>query len=158
MKLDRLREWRDYRGLTQEELAERAEVARYSISNYEKGKTSARRPTALKIAGALDIDLQDLQTPPARPKVPAPLLSLSEGQRRELLRLLATKHLPAVEGGDELETFAELMRSAGEHGMSAKSFRAWFAATDANDVRSNLLPEEGATLGDLLLHGAEDRR
>jgi transcriptional regulator with XRE-family HTH domain len=64
LRLDRLKEWRSYRGLTQEELAEQANVARYSISNYEKGKTSARRDTAKRIARALDVELEDLMTPP----------------------------------------------------------------------------------------------
>lgn len=144
MKLDRLKEWRDYRGLTQEELAESAGVARYSISNYESGKTSARRRTAERLAEALGVELEDLTTPPARPKVPAPVRSLSKADRRALLSSLAGKEAPPIPG--ELERLVKIRRAAIAGGMGFAEFNDWFRRSTASEVRDELVPEEFASV------------
>ena len=54
-----MREWRTYRGLSQEKLAEAVGVRQATISAIEAGSVP-RVDTARKIAGALACDLEDL--------------------------------------------------------------------------------------------------
>lgn len=55
---DRLRKAREVAGLEQAELAERIEVDRGSVSNYETGKTTRlKRPVLRRWALACDVDL-----------------------------------------------------------------------------------------------------
>lgn len=57
----RLREWRERRGLTQTELAERSDVPQSVISSIERGVTQHPTVTVLmKLAEALDVRLDDL--------------------------------------------------------------------------------------------------
>jgi len=58
-----VRVWREQRGLTQTELAARAGLNQGDISNIESGKRGAQFTTMVKIARALDIDLDDLAPP-----------------------------------------------------------------------------------------------
>jgi transcriptional regulator with XRE-family HTH domain len=148
MRLDRLREWREYKGVTQEELSARSGVSRDGISNYETGQRSARRHTAERIARALGLEVDALMTPPLNPKVPAPLLNLTERQRGVLLRLVASKGLPPVPGGSDLRDFAAIMRAASGRGMSSEEFKRWYRETNPDDVREELLPEEWVPLGE----------
>lgn len=60
MRLVRLREWREKRGLSQQDLAERAEVGRAAISKYENVRREAHPATARKIADALGVEPEDL--------------------------------------------------------------------------------------------------
>ena len=55
-----LREWRQYRGLTQSRLAEAAGVRQATISAIENGRVSPSVATARRIADALGCDLDDL--------------------------------------------------------------------------------------------------
>lgn len=128
--------------LTQKELAERAGVARQTINNIEHGRTRGQEGKLRRIADALGVTIEDIN-----PKVPAPLLEFSYEQRRTLLGLLASKHLPPVPGGDDLRDLMELSKEAPSKGMTRQEFKQWFLETDVDDVREDLLPEEaGATL------------
>lgn len=60
MQLPRLREWRERRGLTQQELADAVGVARDSISKWETLSRGAYPSTARKLAEALYIPVEDL--------------------------------------------------------------------------------------------------
>jgi transcriptional regulator with XRE-family HTH domain len=66
MRLQRLREWRESRGLMQRELAEEADVSEFSVLRAERGD-SMRVDTARKIAEALGVSVADLLE---RPPVP----------------------------------------------------------------------------------------
>jgi transcriptional regulator with XRE-family HTH domain len=66
MKLERTKEWRESRGLTQRELAAAANVGQPSIPRIERGQ-SVTPPTARKIAAALGITVADLQANPPMP-------------------------------------------------------------------------------------------
>jgi transcriptional regulator with XRE-family HTH domain len=64
LKLPRLREVRVRRGWNQSVLAEKADVSRDSISNYETGQREAYPLTARKLADALGVSLAELQEEP----------------------------------------------------------------------------------------------
>ena len=55
-----LRVWREYRGLTQNQLAEKAGTGQDTISMIEKGKSAGRFDTMIELARALDIQVGDL--------------------------------------------------------------------------------------------------
>jgi DNA-binding XRE family transcriptional regulator len=56
----RLRVWRDFRGLTQAALGERAAVNRVQIADIEAGRKSGSVETLKKLARALGVDLDDI--------------------------------------------------------------------------------------------------
>jgi Zn-dependent peptidase ImmA (M78 family)/DNA-binding XRE family transcriptional regulator len=58
-----LRRLRDAQKLSQAELAERAKLSRVAYGNIESGAASPKVDTLLRIAGVLDVKLQDLLTP-----------------------------------------------------------------------------------------------
>lgn len=57
--MQRLREWREKRALTQDQLAEKAGVSRATIIRLERGY-SAVPPTLRKLADALNVDPAEL--------------------------------------------------------------------------------------------------
>ncbi len=59
LKIPRQKEWRLARVLTQEELAEKANISVRSVAGYEAG-AGANPSTVRKLAAALDIDVRDL--------------------------------------------------------------------------------------------------
>jgi transcriptional regulator with XRE-family HTH domain len=59
VKLPKLREIRELRGWSQSVLAEKADVSRDSISNYETGHREAYPSTAKKLADALGVTIAD---------------------------------------------------------------------------------------------------
>lgn len=63
MKLTRLREWRQKRGLNQTELGEKAGVWAQTISGLEQQKQEARPSTARHLAEALNVGIEDLIDP-----------------------------------------------------------------------------------------------
>lgn len=65
--MQKLRQWREFRALTQEELAERAGISPRSIASYEGG-AGARPGTVRALATALDIDVSALLEAPEAPK------------------------------------------------------------------------------------------
>jgi len=56
----RLRELRDRASLSQEELAERADVSRATIADLERGKRTAQPKTRRKLAKALGVQPTEL--------------------------------------------------------------------------------------------------
>ncbi len=56
----RIRTWRQRRGISQAGLAERVGVTQSSLSNYENGKRDVSVYILMEIAEALDVDLEDL--------------------------------------------------------------------------------------------------
>ena len=66
MRLPRTREWRESRGLTQRQLAEKAAVGPATIPRIERGE-SVLPTSAKKIADALGIEVADLTYNPPRP-------------------------------------------------------------------------------------------
>lgn len=61
LKLPRLREVREIRGWSQGVLAEKSDVSRDSISNYETGQREAYPATARKLADALNVSVSELE-------------------------------------------------------------------------------------------------
>jgi len=59
-----IREWRKYRGLSQERLAERIERTHGAISQLERGITTYQQETLEALAYALNCDPADLLRPP----------------------------------------------------------------------------------------------
>jgi transcriptional regulator with XRE-family HTH domain len=62
LRLPGLKHWRSRRGLGQIELAKRAGTNQRQISGIERGHRGCNPSTAQKLAEALEVDLQDLQT------------------------------------------------------------------------------------------------
>jgi HTH-type transcriptional regulator, competence development regulator len=58
--VERLRELRKLRALSQDELAEAAGVGRVTISRIERRETGAHGRTLRKLAKALDVDVSEL--------------------------------------------------------------------------------------------------
>lgn len=63
MKVPRLREWRERRGLRQEDLGSMAGVDRRNVSLWETGRGGIRPTTARKVAVALGVSIDDLVAP-----------------------------------------------------------------------------------------------
>ncbi|WP_395015326.1 helix-turn-helix domain-containing protein [Dongia sp.] len=74
---DRVREIRDQKNVTQEELARRVDLSRTSITNIEKGRQRVLLHQVVEIASALDVNVRELmpagavaaQDPALRPDV-----------------------------------------------------------------------------------------
>jgi transcriptional regulator with XRE-family HTH domain len=71
VRLPRLREWREARGLIQNDLARAAGVSKFTVVRIEHG-ANTHPDTARKLAKALEIDVIDLLESPPVPKAPAP--------------------------------------------------------------------------------------
>jgi len=94
---DQVRQWRNFRGLTQTELEQRAGLSHNAISRIETGTVSPRLETVERIASALHLDVEELQfrAPPkdgqndqseAMAVLMERLAGLSESQRRAVVR------------------------------------------------------------------------
>jgi transcriptional regulator with XRE-family HTH domain len=66
LKLPSLRAWREHRGLTQQELANRIGSARDTISKWETGERGAQPANAQKLADVLNVEVQELTSQPLR--------------------------------------------------------------------------------------------
>jgi transcriptional regulator with XRE-family HTH domain len=71
VRIPNLRQWRELRGLTQQELADHAGLSVRGVAGYEAGAPT-RPHTARKLAEALDVDVMDLAGVDAIPKGQAP--------------------------------------------------------------------------------------
>lgn len=60
---ENLREWRERRELTQEELAAIAFLSRSAIQGLESGRSTGRKGTWRRLAQVLDVDLAALWAP-----------------------------------------------------------------------------------------------
>jgi transcriptional regulator with XRE-family HTH domain len=63
VRLTRLRYWRERRALTQEELAEKADITRVALARIEACKAEPRPSTTRAIAKALEVKIDDLMDP-----------------------------------------------------------------------------------------------
>lgn len=148
MLKDNVRRLRIQRGITQTELARAADVSTQTLNNIEKGRSQGSPINLAKLAGVLGVSIEELMGVDI-PKAPAPLRSLPKKQRRDLLELVAAKHLPPLPG--ELRKLMQIKSAAVAAGMSGGMFDIWFRTYAVEDVRDELLPEEGATLEEVFI-------
>ncbi len=57
---NRVRVWREYRGLTQQALADQAEISTSYLSQIESGKRTGTAAVLGRLAAALNLDIDDL--------------------------------------------------------------------------------------------------
>ena len=57
---NRVRVWREYRGLTQQALADQAEISKPYLSQIESGKRTGTAAVLGRLAAALNLDIDDL--------------------------------------------------------------------------------------------------
>ena len=98
MQLSRLRDLREKRGMSQQDLSERSGVSRDGISHYENGTREARPSTARKLAEALEVEVQDLMDTAQKVEVTVGDLDRN-GYRGEILRFTG-QLVDAYEHGD----------------------------------------------------------
>jgi len=55
-----LRAWREYLGLTQAEVAEKAGITQAALSQMESGESKLRKATRIKLAGAMGLNAEQL--------------------------------------------------------------------------------------------------
>lgn len=91
MKLPGLKEWRERRGMNQQDLALAARLNQQSVSRVERGTKECSESTARRLAGVLGVDLAELQRPPeeGRSKTRASHPSL----HRAYLKLILAKEV-----------------------------------------------------------------
>jgi transcriptional regulator with XRE-family HTH domain len=85
VQLSRLRDLREKRGMSQQDLSERSVVSRDGISHYENGTREARPSTARKLAEALEVEVQNLMDTAQKVEVAVGSLDRN-GYRGEILR------------------------------------------------------------------------
>lgn len=56
-----IRAWREYKGISQEEMAKRIGITQAALSQMENPKAKLRRKTLVKIAVALEVDIEQLK-------------------------------------------------------------------------------------------------
>ena len=56
-----VRAWREYKGISQEEMAKRMGITQAAYSQMEKPKARLRKTTLAKIAVALEVDIEQLK-------------------------------------------------------------------------------------------------
>jgi transcriptional regulator with XRE-family HTH domain len=61
VELTRLRQARQWRAMSQQDLSKASGVRQATISQLERGLTAARTSTVRRLAAALDVDPQQLQ-------------------------------------------------------------------------------------------------
>lgn len=81
-------EWRESRGLTQQQLADRIGSTKSSISRWEGSSRDVTFGALGAIAEALNCDVADLRRDPARPSADALLRSLDATTQRQAFRLI----------------------------------------------------------------------
>lgn len=81
-------EWREHRGLTQEQLANRLGTSDVTVSRWETGKRQPNLNAQAGIAEALDIDVFDLRRHPAQPSADALLRGQPAEVQEQAIRLI----------------------------------------------------------------------
>lgn len=79
-----VREWRDFRGLTQEQLAERSDMTKSMISEIESGKKRLHDDHVAALSFALGIEPSDLLRNPNAPSPSDLLRGASPDQERQI--------------------------------------------------------------------------
>jgi transcriptional regulator with XRE-family HTH domain len=83
-----LREWRKHRGLTQDELAARAEIPKSILSRYETGDRRIHLEVQFKLMAALGIRPAQFFSPPDTPSIDAMVAGETPENRRRLVNLV----------------------------------------------------------------------
>jgi len=83
-----LAEWRETKGLTQQQLADRLDTSDVTISRWETGKRRPDDDAKASIAWVLGIDIVDLYRHPDRPTADALLRGQPDEVRDQGLRVL----------------------------------------------------------------------
>jgi transcriptional regulator with XRE-family HTH domain len=83
-----LPEWREKKGLTQEQLANRLGVSDVSVSRWETGRALLSTGVLAAIAEALDIEPTDLYRHPDQPSADAMLRDQPQEIRDQAIRLI----------------------------------------------------------------------
>lgn len=89
-----LKEWRDFRGLTQEVLAEKVGTGKDQISRWEGGQRGMTAAVQQALADALDIEPHDLFRDPHISSIDALLRDATDGDRQlaaDLVRALMSR-------------------------------------------------------------------
>lgn len=82
------KEWREYRGLTQEQVADRLETTKATVSRMETGKSQYNRGYLEALADALDCEPSELFHPPDRPSVDDLLQKAEPADRARVLSMI----------------------------------------------------------------------
>lgn len=85
-----LKEWRDERGLTQQQLADRVDTGKDQISRWESGKRGMSAEVVGALAEALQIEPSDLFRDPNQPSADELLRDATPEQRRLAFQLIET--------------------------------------------------------------------
>ena len=85
-----LAEWREYRKLDQDQVADRLGVTAATISRHETGERSSNEAYLAALAEALDCHPTDFWRDPAHPSADDLMRSLPEDQRAQVLRIIQT--------------------------------------------------------------------
>jgi transcriptional regulator with XRE-family HTH domain len=87
-----LKEWREARGLTLQQVADRLEVDRSTIQRHETNNRRLTTDHLTQLAAALDCEPQDLWRDPtqvSQEDIARGLLELSPAQRRQALEIIS---------------------------------------------------------------------
>ncbi len=104
----RLAHFRNLRGLSQRELAQRVNVVQAVISDYEVGKLRLTAEAALRFAAALDVPIQELLQTAKPPEV----VPERRPSRKVLQRLEQIENLPRRKQEALLTTIDAFLSSA----------------------------------------------
>jgi transcriptional regulator with XRE-family HTH domain len=122
-----LKHWRQHRGLSQLELAMRAQVSQRHVSFIETGRSRPRQEVVLKIAEALEIPLRERNVilefaglAPSYPEIP--MGSAEIAPFRDAIRRMLTAHEP----------------------YPAYVINRWWEVVDANSAGRRLFPSLGS--------------
>jgi transcriptional regulator with XRE-family HTH domain len=105
VQLSRLRDLREKRGMSQQDLSERSGVSRDGISHYENGTREARPSTARKLAEALEVEVQDLMDTAQKVEVTVGSLDQNGVFEGEILRFTGQLVDAYEDGGYKYELF-----------------------------------------------------
>lgn len=83
-----LQQWRDSRGLTQEQLADRLDTGKDQISRWESGKRGMSAGVIAALEEALQLEPGDIFRDPAQPSVDELLRNATPEQRRQALSVI----------------------------------------------------------------------
>lgn len=83
-----LQQWRESRGLTQQQLADRVETGKDQISRWESGKRGMSAGVIEALEEALQLEPGDLFRDPAQPSADELLKKATPEQRRQVLQVI----------------------------------------------------------------------